>query len=50
MSSDTIISDIIVNPPMTRWLELAQAKGCRIINGVPMLDSQMVLACKHMGI
>mgnify|MGYP004710028401 FL=1 len=50
ISSDTIISDIIVNPPMTRWLELAQAKGCRIINGVPMLDAQMVLACKHMGI
>lgn len=50
VSPDTIVSDIIVNPPMTRLLQLAQAKGCRIINGVPMLDAQMVLACKHMGI
>lgn len=50
VSPDTIVSDIIVNPPMTHLLELAQAKGCRIINGVPMLDAQMVLACKHMGI
>lgn len=48
--SDTVVSDIIVNPPMTRLLQLAQAKGCRIINGVPMLNAQMALACKHMGI
>ncbi|MBC2887097.1 shikimate dehydrogenase [Ochrobactrum sp. CM-21-5] len=50
LSPDTIVSDIIVNPPKTQLLEIAETKGCKIVNGVPMLDAQMILASKHMRI
>jgi shikimate 5-dehydrogenase len=34
------VFDLIYNPPMTRLLELARAKGCRTISGLEMFLTQ----------
>jgi shikimate dehydrogenase len=36
--------DIIYNPPMTRFLKMAQSRGCKAINGFGMLLYQAVYA------
>ena len=38
-----------MEPEMTPLLKAAEAKGCRIQRGKPMLESQIVLMAKHMG-
>ena len=37
------VSDIIVNPAVTRLLARAAAQGAKVIGGKPMLDAQMAL-------
>lgn len=36
----TIVADVIPNPPRTRFLEAAEARGCEIIDGLGMLVNQ----------
>ncbi|MDF0584063.1 shikimate dehydrogenase family protein [Bradyrhizobium yuanmingense] len=40
---DATVSDIIVNPAVTRLLARAAAQGAKVIGGKPMLDAQMAL-------
>ena len=49
IESRQIVAEAIMEPEMTPLLKAAQAKGCRIQRGKPMLESQIVLMAKHMG-
>ncbi len=44
LKSDTIVCDIVYNPPMTDMLKYAQEAGCTIIGGKDMLIGQGVRA------
>lgn len=44
VKKDTIVSDIIYNPLMTKWLQEAKEKGARVQNGVGMFVYQGALA------
>ena len=44
LKKDTIVSDIIYNPLMTKWLQEAKEKGARVQNGVGMFVYQGALA------
>lgn len=44
-----IVAEAIMEPEMTPLLKAAEAKGCRIQRGKPMLESQIALMAKHMG-
>lgn len=46
LQSQMIVADVIPNPPRTRLIELAQAKGCRTIDGLGMLVNQGVIGFK----
>ncbi len=50
LKARTIVADIIMNPEMTRLLDLAKARGCRIHLGRHMLDSQFPLLARHLGV
>ncbi|MGF9694070.1 shikimate dehydrogenase [Rhizobium sp. 0TCS1.26] len=43
LPSSTVVYDIIVNPPVTRLMEIAHARGAVTIGGKAMLDAQMAL-------
>ena len=47
LSSDMIISDVIPNPPRTRFIEEAESRGCTVINGLGMLVNQGRIAVKY---
>ena len=44
-----IVAEVIMKPVMTPLLLAAQAKGCRICPGAPMLDCQIELMADFMG-
>lgn len=44
LSTQALVMDMIFNPPLTPLLRAAQAHGCRIRNGLPMLLYQGALA------
>jgi shikimate dehydrogenase len=46
----TVVADIIMNPEMTRLLDLAKSCGCRVHLGRHMLDSQFPLLARHLGV
>ena len=50
LQASTIVADIIMIPEMTRLLEAAKARGCRIHLGRHMLDSQFPLLARHLGV
>ncbi len=41
------VADVIPNPPITRFLREAQARGCRVLDGTGMLVNQGVLSIRH---
>ncbi len=43
------VAEAIMDPDMTPLLVVAEAAGCRIQRGRPMLESQIVLMARHMG-
>jgi shikimate dehydrogenase len=43
LESDMVVSDVIFNPPETRLLRDAQARGCRTLDGLGMLVNQAVI-------
>ena len=47
LSPDTLVMDMIFNPPTTPLLRAAQARGCAVMNGLTMLLYQGVLAFEH---
>ncbi|MBR1177240.1 shikimate dehydrogenase [Bradyrhizobium sp. KB893862 SZCCT0404] len=44
-----VVSDIIVNPALTRLLAKAAGQGARTIGGKPMLDAQMALVARFIA-
>ncbi len=44
---DLVVADIVPNPPRTRLLALAEAAGCRTLDGQGMLVGQAVIAIRH---
>jgi shikimate dehydrogenase len=50
LSSDQIVAEIIMTPALTPVLAAAQARGCRIHYGAPMLECQIELMAAFMGI
>jgi shikimate dehydrogenase len=42
-----VVADGIHNPPLTRLLQAAQARGCRTVDGLQMLVNQGVLGIRY---
>lgn len=47
VSAETIVADVIPNPPTTRLVREARAKGCRVIDGLGMLVAQGVIGVEY---
>lgn len=47
LTPDMVVADGIHNPPLTRLLRAAQARGCRTADGLGMLVNQGVIAIKY---
>lgn len=43
----TVAADVVPNPPRTRFLEEAAARGCRVIDGLGMLVNQGVIGIRY---
>lgn len=43
VGDDTVVADIIYNPEMTLFLQMAVREGCKTINGLPMFVHQAAL-------
>ncbi len=50
LSSNQTVADIIMTPVLTPLLAAAQAKGCRLQYGLPMLECQIELMADFMGV
>jgi shikimate dehydrogenase len=44
LEADMVVADVIFNPPETRFLRDAQARGCQTLDGLGMLVNQAVIA------
>ena len=42
-----VVADVIPNPPATRLLRAAQARGCRVVDGLAMLVGQGVIGVQY---
>ena len=47
LSPDTVVADVIPNPPDTNLVRDARAKGCQVIDGLGMLVNQGVIGIRH---
>lgn len=47
LSEDMVVADVIPNPPRTRLVEDARARGCRVIDGLGMLVAQGVIGIEY---
>lgn len=47
LRSSLVVADIIPNPPRTRFVEEATARGCEVIDGLGMLVNQGVISIKY---
>lgn len=47
VSAETIVADVIPNPPTTRLVREAREKGCRVIDGLGMLVAQGVIGIEY---
>jgi len=50
ISAEQVVAEIIMTPEITALLAQAQAKGCKVQFGLPMLRSQAALMAKFVGI
>jgi shikimate dehydrogenase len=50
LSATQAVAEIIMTPKLTPLLEQAQAKGCRIQYGLPMLECQIEMMADFMGV
>ena len=42
-----VVADVIVNPPRTRFIRDAEARGCKVLDGLGMLVNQGVIGVKY---
>ena len=47
LSSETVVADVIPNPPETNLVRDAKGKGCKVIDGLGMLVNQGVIGIRH---
>jgi shikimate dehydrogenase len=47
LKASMVVADVIPNPPTTRLVREARAKGCKVIDGLGMLVNQGVIGIKH---
>ena len=47
LTPDMVVADVIPNPPHTRLIRDAQARGCRVIDGLGMLVNQGVIGIAY---
>jgi shikimate dehydrogenase len=47
LKSGQIVADVVFNPPQTRLLREASARGCRTLDGLSMLVNQGVLGVQY---
>jgi len=47
VASHMIVADVIPNPPKTQLVKMADAKGCRVIDGLKMLVGQGVIGIEY---
>ena len=47
LTPDMVVADGIPNPPLTKLLRAAQARGCKTADGLGMLVGQGVIGLKH---
>lgn len=47
LTPDMVVADGIPNPPLTKFLEAAQARGCKTADGLGMLVGQGVIGLKY---
>jgi shikimate dehydrogenase len=50
LTPDQIVAEIIMQPPRTALLLAAEARGCRLHGGLPMLSCQIELMAAGMGV
>ena len=50
IAAPTVLADIIMAPPVTRLMAMAEELGCRTIGGKAMLDEQMELVTEFLGL
>jgi shikimate dehydrogenase len=43
---ELVVADVIFNPPQTRLMRDAQARGCQTLDGLGMLVNQAVIGFK----
>ena len=47
LSSETVVADVIPNPPTTNLVRDARRKGCKVIDGLGMLVNQGIIGIRH---
>ena len=47
LSAETVVADVIPNPPTTNLVRDARGKGCKVIDGLGMLVNQGVIGIRH---
>ena len=47
LSAGMVVADVIPNPPRTRLLEQAEARGATVLDGLGMLVNQGVISIRH---
>ena len=47
LTAETVVADVIPNPPTTNLVRDARAKGCKVIDGLGMLVNQGVIGIRH---
>lgn len=46
LTPGSVVADVVVSPPNTRWLQEARARGCTTLDGMGMLVNQAIIGVK----